>query len=157
MDWKDGTRSLSTRIWMTLQIDHWQIFWRSYVPSRHRRYYLALLFLQSVTRVATSVFVSESHFQHMSFTEVWYILFAVLSNSSSSSLEFVWWVYTAAENHCISAVYSPSVCCQLLQLCMHNPPKLHTYSKYVTCTHISDTTNTWRTEMNIYLTKSELC
>lgn len=34
---------------------------QSYVPSCHRRYYLALLFCQSATRVATSIFASESH------------------------------------------------------------------------------------------------
>jgi len=108
---------------------------QSYVPSCHRRYYLALLFCQSATRVATSIFASESHFQHVSFTEVWYILFAVLFDSSSS-LEFGWCVYIAAENHSISTVYLPSACCHLLQLCMYNPLILQQYIHTARTLHV---------------------
>ena len=44
---------------------------QSYVPSCHRRYYLALLFFHA-TRVATSIFVSVSHFQHVIYGSVVY-------------------------------------------------------------------------------------
>jgi len=160
MDWKDSTRSLSTRIWMTLQMDHWQIFWWSLCRAMYHRVTegIILHFSSFMPQESQLAYLSVKVIFNMSFTEVWYILFAVLSDSdSSSSLEFVWWVYIAAQNHSISAVYSPSVCCHLFQLCMYNPPKVHTYSTYVTCTHISGTTNTWRTERIIYPTKSELC